>query len=78
MFRLVAVGAVCLIFATLGFSQGQNTLDFGGYYVHSGGYRPQVIPTTPVAGLTLLGQSGGVFFRTIVKFIILFIFNKLL
>jgi len=37
---------------------GQNTLDFGGYYVHSGGYRSQVIPTTPVAGLKLLGDSN--------------------
>lgn len=38
---------------------GQSSLDFGGYYVHSGGYRAQVIPTTPVAGINLDGPSIG-------------------
>ena len=37
----------------------QNSLDFGGYYVHSGGYRSQVIPTTPVTGITLDGTPTG-------------------
>jgi iron complex outermembrane receptor protein len=33
----------------------QSSVDFGGYYAHSGGYRSQVIPTTPVAGITMDG-----------------------
>ena len=37
----------------------QNSIDFGGYYAHSGGYRAQVIPTTPVAGITLDGTPTG-------------------
>ncbi len=37
----------------------QSSVDFGGYFAHSAGYRPQVIPTTPVAGITLDGISGG-------------------
>lgn len=37
----------------------QNSIDFGGYYAHSGGYRAQVIPTTPVAGITLDGAPTG-------------------
>ena len=37
----------------------QNTIDFGGYYVHSGGYRAQVIPTTAVPGVTLDGTPAG-------------------
>ena len=37
----------------------QNSVDFGGYYAHSGGYRSQVIPTTPVPGITLDGTPTG-------------------
>jgi iron complex outermembrane receptor protein len=37
----------------------QNSIDFGGYYAHSAGYRAQVIPTTPVAGITLDGTPTG-------------------
>ncbi len=37
----------------------QSSLEFGGYYVHSGGYRAQVIPTTPVVGITVDGTPGG-------------------
>ncbi len=37
----------------------QSSVDFGGYYVHSGGYRAQVIPTTPVPGITLDGTPAG-------------------
>jgi iron complex outermembrane receptor protein len=37
----------------------ESSVDFGGYYVHSGGYRAQVIPTSPVAGVTLEGPTGG-------------------
>ncbi len=40
----------------------QNTLDFGGYYVHSGGYRSQVIPTSPVAGVTMDGTPNGLLY----------------
>ncbi len=35
-----------------------GSLEFGGYYAHSGGYRPPVIPTTPVAGITMTGPAG--------------------
>lgn len=38
---------------------GQSSIDFGGYWAHSGGYRAQVIPTTPVAGINLLGAGVG-------------------
>jgi len=38
---------------------GQSSIDFGGYWAHSGGYRSQVIPTTPVAGINLEGPSTG-------------------
>jgi iron complex outermembrane recepter protein len=38
---------------------GQSSIDFGGYWAHSGGYRSQVIPITPVAGITLAGTTGG-------------------
>jgi len=31
----------------------------GGYYSYSAGYRPQVIPTTPVAGITMDGTPNG-------------------
>ena len=34
---------------------GQSSIDFGGYWAHSAGYRAQVIPTTPVDGITLRG-----------------------
>jgi iron complex outermembrane recepter protein len=37
----------------------QSSLDFGGYFAHSAGYRSQVIPTTPVAGITLDGTPSG-------------------
>ncbi len=37
----------------------QSSFDFGGYYAHSGGYRAQVIPTTPVQGITLDGTPTG-------------------
>lgn len=40
------------------FQQKQSSLDFGGYYVHSGGYRSQVIPTTPVPGITMDGTPA--------------------
>ncbi len=36
----------------------QSSIDFGGYYAHSGGYRSQVIPTTPVPGIALSGPDG--------------------
>ncbi len=38
---------------------GQSTVDFGGYFAHSGGYRAQVIPTTPVDGVTMDGTPAG-------------------
>ncbi len=37
----------------------QNSFDFGGYFAHSAGYRAQVIPTTPIAGITLDGTPTG-------------------
>lgn len=37
----------------------QSSLDVGGYYVHSGGYRAQVIPTTPLDGINLGGPGIG-------------------
>ena len=40
----------------------QNSIDFGGYYAHSGGYRSQVIPTTPVAGITMDGTPAGLLY----------------
>lgn len=36
----------------------QSSVDFGGYFAHSAGYRPMVVPTTPVAGLTLDGTPN--------------------
>ncbi|MDE3165402.1 MAG: TonB-dependent receptor [Acidobacteriota bacterium] len=36
----------------------QSSLDFGGYWAHSGGYRSQVIPTTPIDGITMDGSSA--------------------
>ncbi len=38
---------------------GQSSIDFGGYWAHSGGYRSQVIPTTPVDGINLGGPGIG-------------------
>ncbi len=38
---------------------GQSSIDFGGYWAHSAGYRPQVIPTTPVDGINLGGIGVG-------------------
>lgn len=36
----------------------QSSVDFGGYYAHSAGYRPQVIPTTSVPGITMDGTPA--------------------
>lgn len=38
---------------------GQSSIDFGGYWAHSSGYRAQVIPTTPVDGINLGGPGIG-------------------
>ena len=35
-----------------------GSVEFGGYYAHSGGFRPQVIPTQANSGITVDGQPG--------------------
>ncbi len=37
---------------------GLSTIDFGVYYVHSAGYRSQVIPTSAVNGITMDGAAN--------------------
>ncbi len=39
---------------------GDDSFELGGYYAHSGGYRSQVIPTTPQPGLTMDGTPNTV------------------
>ncbi|MHB1023950.1 MAG: carboxypeptidase regulatory-like domain-containing protein [Acidobacteriaceae bacterium] len=36
----------------------RGSLEFGGYYAHSGGYRAQVIPIADNPGITMDGQPG--------------------
>lgn len=36
----------------------QNSLEFGGYYAHGGGYRSQVIPIAENPGITVDGEPG--------------------
>ncbi|MDE3195719.1 MAG: TonB-dependent receptor, partial [Acidobacteriota bacterium] len=38
---------------------GQSSIDFGGYFADSAGYRPQVIPTTAIDGINMGGPGIG-------------------